>query len=444
MNMNVTTMLDYGLVQQAKERELKLLIRLKAPAGMARKRKPLNLGVVIDRSGSMAGDKIENTKLAIKTLITHLGPDDYLSLVQFDDAVQVLLEPTPVKDKDALKQLVDRIDTGGSTNLSAGWLQGLKLVGQNANDSRINRCLLLTDGQANVGIQDNKKLAFLGKSARQNYNVVTTTLGFGEGFNEDLLTAIAKDAGGAFYFVDKAEDAPAIFTEELQGLLRLVAQNIEVNVLLESPVRLMMQWTDYPAVKHKDGISFSLGDAYAEEEKNLLLSMWIPSLPNLGPSVVANLDITFAEISEKAVSLKQIRHEVRVNVGDEYAAQEAKPEVEVQQQFGLQLAARARKQAIEEADAGDYQKAERSLRQAAEQLDCLPDPNGMLREEIADLQQQAGQFDTANYTRNRKVMSEVAFSASMGKLDNVRASRARRQSVGDGTRPRAKTQSATT
>ena len=104
--MNLTTHLEYQLVAQARAQELKLLVRLQAPDVQAVTRKPLNLGVVIDRSGSMSGEKMEHTKRAIQTLITHLGPQDYLSLVQFDDHVQVLLEPTKVTDKDALKQLV--------------------------------------------------------------------------------------------------------------------------------------------------------------------------------------------------------------------------------------------------------------------------------------------------------------------------------------------------
>lgn len=436
--MNVTTMLDYSLVALAREQELKLLVRLKAPEGVARKRKPLNLGVVIDRSGSMAGEKIENTKLAIKTLITHLGPEDYLSLVTFDDAVQVLLEPTPVKDKDALKHLVDAIVTGGSTNLSAGWLQGLKLIGRNAVDGRVNRCLLLTDGQANVGIQDDKKLAFLGHSARKNYNVITTTLGFGEGFNEDLLTAIAKEAGGAFHYVDDAESAPAIFAEELQGLLRLVAQNIEVRILPEPHVQLIAQWTDYPEHEKPDTIGYELGDAYAGEEKNLLVSLFVPGLKTMGPADVAELVVSFDEIGETQLATRMISQVVRVHVGEEGAARDAKPEVEVQQQFGLQLAAVARRQAIEEADAGDYEKAEQSLRQAAEQLGSLPDPGGILREEITDLHEQAGHLDTTHYTRNRKLMSEVVFSASTGRLDLVRASRARRKAAGAEPLRRAK------
>lgn len=425
--MKMIAMLDYSLVAQEREQELKLLVRLKAPAGARIQRKPLNLGVVIDRSGSMAGEKIEQTKQALKTLITHLGPEDVLSLVQFDDAAQTLLEPMVVTDKDAFRQLVDRIGTGGSTNLSAGWLQGLKLIGRNASADRISRCLLLTDGQANVGIQDPHRLAFLGRSARQKYGITTTTLGFGEGFNEDLLTAIAREAGGAFYYVDQADQAPAIFSEELHGLLQLAAQNIEVTLLAEAPVTMVAQWTDYPAQVKAGAVVFSLGDAYAGEEKNLLVSLLVPGLKRSGAALVARLETSYVEIGAVDAVTCTIRQAVHAHVADAAQAGTQGPEVDVQQQYGLQLAARARRQAMQEADEGDFGKAERTLRMSVRFIADLPDPGGLLRGEIEELLAQAQRFDAATYSHDRKVLCEDTFAASSGNYGRVRAARARRQ-----------------
>jgi Ca-activated chloride channel family protein len=437
--MNAKTMFDYKLVAQSMEQELKLLIRLTAPAGTARKRKPLNLGVVIDRSGSMAGEKLENTKRAVKTLITHLGPEDYLSLVQFDDNSEVLLEPALVKDKHALHSLVDRIECGGSTNLSAGWLQGIKQIDGHASPERISRCLLLTDGEANVGIQDLPTLALLGGSTRKERGIVTTTLGFGEGFNEDLLTAIAKNAGGAFYFVDTPEQAPAIFKEELQGLLQLVAQNIEVVLTPQEPVTMVAQWTDFPAKAQAKGIVFALGDAYAGEEKNLLVSLRIPGLKELGPATVASLSISFMEIGTAEVSSKVITHTaVRVHVTDEASARDAQPEVEVLEQYGLHLAAKARKQAISEADAGDYVRAGRTLSLAMETLGQFSLPGPALQEEVQDLKEQAQRLDASTYAHRRKIMAEQVCNAQTANFDRIRASRARR-STGETKKPNAVT-----
>lgn len=432
--MNLTTHLEYQLVAQARARELKLLVRLHAPPAQATTRKPLNLGVVIDRSGSMSGDKIEHTRRALQTLITHLGPEDHLSLVLFDDHVQVLLEPTRVTDKDALKQLVAGVDTGGSTNLSAGWLKGINLIARNASPDRVNRCLLLTDGQANVGIQDPAQLAFMGRSARQERNIVTTTLGFGEGFNEDLLTGIAREAGGAFYYVDQADQAPAIFQEELQGLLRLAAQNVEVRVTPAPPVKFVAQWTDYPARSTPGHVTFALGDAYAGEEKNLLLSLGVPGLAELGPALLGRLEVSYAEISSTAVVQRQITQELRVQVADTAQAEDTPPDVQVQQHYALQLAARARRQAIEEADRGNYEQAGRMLNETAAVLSGLEAPGCAVEDEISDLRQQALQLDAAHYGHSRKVLRETASHLASGRLDRVRSARARRQGPPRGQR----------
>lgn len=434
--MNVTSHLEYSLVTKARDQEVKLLVRLKAPEASARTRRPLNLCVVIDRSGSMSGDKIENTRRALKTLITHLDADDFLSVVQFDDEAQVLLEPTHVRNKDALKRLVDRIDTGGSTNLSGGWLLGLDLLGQQAGEGTISRCLLLTDGQANQGIQDPTALAAIGQEARRSRGIVTTTLGFGAGFNEDLLVGIARESGGAFYFVDQAEQAPAIFNEELQGLLRLAAQNVEVRVRPQGLVRLMAQWTDYPGRVLPDGVAFALGDLYAGETKDVLMSLFVPGLPEMPAVTLAQLEVSFAEIDGSAVTVKQIAQQVTVRVAGE--GESAEPDIVVLQQYGLQMAAKGRKKAIQEADGGDYAKAERTLRTVAEKLAGLPDSDRLLAREIEDLRTQAGQFDSGVYqSYSRKVLRETAFNASMGRQEKVASSRARRQR--DTTNPSGRT-----
>ena len=209
--------------------------------------------------------------------------------------------------------------------------------------------------------------------------------------------------------MDKAEQAPAIFKEELQGLLKLVAQNISVILRPESAVKMVAQWTDHPATVKSDGITFALGDAYDEEEKNLLVSLLVPGLKTLGPATVAQLVVAYAEIGETEVRGKVIKHEVRVNVTDADAANSATPEVEVLQQYGLQYAAKARKQAIAEADGGDYEQAERTLREAMEKLTSLPDPGSLLKDEIKDLEEHTRQLDESSYTHTRKVMRETAY-----------------------------------
>jgi Ca-activated chloride channel family protein len=125
---------------------------------LEKERAPLNISLVVDRSGSMSGEKLRYVKKAVEFVIQNLNPGDYLSIVQYDDQVQVLSPSAPVTDKSALLRLVASIREGGSTNLSGGMLEGFNQVKITRKEGYVNRVLLLTDGLANVGITDPSQL----------------------------------------------------------------------------------------------------------------------------------------------------------------------------------------------------------------------------------------------------------------------------------------------
>jgi Ca-activated chloride channel family protein len=424
--MNAKHLLDYSIVAAAEEHQLNLLVKLQGPARPTRRR-PLNLGVVLDRSGSMAGEKLVYAKEALNTLITHLGPDDRLSVVLFDSRVEVALEPSAVRDKDALKQQVDAIEAGSCTNLSGGWIKGLELVGAKPDKKRLSRVLLLTDGQANEGIVAPEKLVALGRSAYTRRRIVTTALGFGLGFNEDLLDGIARQSGGRFHFIETADAAPAVFRDELEGLLALVAQNIEVRVTLREPVRYLRQWTDYAARQNGNTVTFLLGDAYADEEKRLLLSLHTSGLCDLGEQRIADVALSYSEITETAVTTRQMAFPVTVNVADRAAAA-VPPEPEVLQQLGLQMAAEGRRRAIAEADQGDYAKARKTLARSCAELRALPNAaDPQIQEELQALAEQAEALDESQYYgATRKRMVADMSSLSLGQYDKLARERRRR------------------
>jgi len=434
--MNTMCMLDYQVVAKELEHHLNLLVKLTAPKATASKRKPLNLGLVIDRSGSMSGEKLAQAKNAMKMLITHLSSDDLLSIVAFDSGVDVVMEPTALQNKDALKTRVDSIQVGGNTNLSGGWIKGIELVGSKASPDRINRILILTDGQANEGIVAPEQLAALGASAL-GQGLSTTTLGFGADFQEDLLTAIAQSSGGKFYYIESADMAPTVFREELEGLLTLVAQNIELRINVAEPVAMLRQWTDYPAEAHGLSIRFKLGDAYSEEEKSVLLQLLVPAMKSLGAAKIADLKLSFAEIADGKVTLKEVTEEIRVNVTTEEAAKATGPKVEVLQQLALQMAAEARRDAIKQADGGDYDAARSTLGKVCEQLSSMPvadDPQ--VKAEIEDIQIQAGSLQAAEYGSTRKNMQSAAYNLGTSNFAKLQRERERRRSRSDpGSRP---------
>ena len=215
---------------------LPVLIRLTAPTVPQMARKPLNLCLVIDRSGSMANEKLRHTIASAKFVVERLAATDLLSVVQFDERVKVVIPPGPVTDRAHLCRRLDGIHAGGQTNLSGGWLRGAACVRERQAPDYINRVILLTDGQANHGITDP---AVLVKHAAEltEEGITTTTIGYGEDFNEDLLTALADAGRGNAYHVETADQAPTIFARELEGLLAIAAQNVRVTFTPSGLVR---------------------------------------------------------------------------------------------------------------------------------------------------------------------------------------------------------------
>jgi len=227
--MEADYILDYEVLSEAREHQLYLLARVKGKAAADSQRQPLNVCAVLDRSGSMAGQKLEYVKKAVQFLVQHLKADDRFSMVTYDDRVTVDVRPTQVTFKDAISQSIEAIRSGNATNLSGGWLQGCQLVTDGIGQNQSDRVLLLTDGLANRGITGVEQLTALTRQKREA-GVTTTTIGVGLDFNEDLLKNMAHEGGGAFYFIDSPEQTPEIFAEELQDLLNVVGQNLDITV----------------------------------------------------------------------------------------------------------------------------------------------------------------------------------------------------------------------
>ena len=154
------------------------------------RRTPLNLAVVLDKSGSMTGAKLEKTKQAAMQLVDRLTPNDVFSLVIFSDEARVLVPAQKVEDKDALKEKIESIEAGGSTALYAGVRAGARQIQEYFSLKRINRVILLSDGLANVGPSSTSDLRRLGRDLA-GQGVSVTTIGVGDDYNEDLMAGLA-------------------------------------------------------------------------------------------------------------------------------------------------------------------------------------------------------------------------------------------------------------
>lgn len=425
--MRADFVLDYDVLTVQQPHKLYLVARLTAGAAPDdRQRRPLNLSVVIDRSGSMAGDKLDFTRQAAQFLVQNLSARDILSIVLYNDHVETLLAPENVQHKDAINHKIANIKASGTTNLSGGWLEGCNHVGRNLSDDRLNRVILMTDGLANRGVIEPDKLIGMAKQKHEG-GISTTTMGLGSDFNEDLLIAIANAGGGAFYFIESPEVTPIIFQEELRGLLNVIGQNLVISLELTEYVTNVNQLHAYPMAMDGKRVSFRLGDVFGEEVKTLALELNVPPVQEAGEKQIAVLRFDYDELTPNGVEHRAFERPVIINIAPE-GAQPALANPEVSQSVLLLKAAQARREAVQQADQGNYQNASQLLRKVAEAIQQAEIESAELEDEHNALVKQAEDMDRGTDTYNefsRKMMSTQAIYTMTDRHGSTQAMRVR-------------------
>src|SRR5580700_8116511 len=224
------------------------LIVVKASGQQLGRRAPINVCLVIDRSGSMEGEPIEYVKRACEYVVDMLEPNDILSIVTFEEQVDVLMPARRVVNKALVKEHIRRIVVGNTTNLYDGLMAGCMQISavQSQTPGYVSRVLLLTDGEPTAGLKDFNSIVQQ-VSQQKTQGISITALGFGSEYNEELMAGIARRSGGNYYYIQRPDLLPEVFRRELETLMTIVAKNIHVRFQLSRWVRVRQVYGSQPA-----------------------------------------------------------------------------------------------------------------------------------------------------------------------------------------------------
>lgn len=406
---------DRGTLLRNHPQEVVIKIDLSAVADKKKThRTPLNLAVVLDRSGSMTGAKLEKTKQAAMQLVDRLEPQDFVSLVVFSDRAQILAPAQRVEDKRALKRIIQGIEASGSTALHAGVSLGADQVGEYLSGRRINRVILLSDGLANIGPSSTRDLRRLGCDLSEK-GIAVTTIGVGDDYNEDLMASLAEASDANYYYVKDTEKLPAIFAKELGEMISVAARDVRIEITCPDGVK-PLGFIGRAETFSGNCATVKLSQFTGGQNRYLLLRC----LASGEQPEVARVKVSYMDEFDNGTT-RTASGAVSVSFSDDPLTSEKSVNNTVVVEKELMLAAVAKDAAMAEADAGNYQRAAQILavQKAALGRASAAAPaavQGQIREETGNLDTfesrlNAGQYDSAS----RKTMQSQSYNSRNSK-----------------------------
>lgn len=261
------------------------------------KRPPVNIALVLDKSGSMAGQKLVRAKDAAIRALDSLDSDDIVSVIAYDSTVQIVVPATKLTDKQSVRQAIEGIRSGGNTALFAGVSKGAAEVRKFLDRNRVNRVILLSDGKANVGPSSPSALGDLGASLMKE-GIAVSTLGLGLDYNEDLMVELARRSDGNHVFVEEATELAEVFIREFNDALSVVAQEITITIRCAPGIRPVRLMGIEGEINGREVIVL-LNQLYSEQEKYALLEVEIPESLAMHTRPVAEVEVTYANMETK-------------------------------------------------------------------------------------------------------------------------------------------------
>ncbi len=409
--------LDRPVLDARGDRNVILRINLEGLRERLRTRPPLNLTLVVDRSGSMSGDKIEKAREAARNVVARLDRDDVFSLVSFDDQVKVHIPAGKLKDKAAVYEAIASLQPGGSTALYAGMQSGLAQAREFAKRGRTSRIILISDGLANVGPDKPADARRLGREAAQK-GIAVTTFGLGLGYDEDLLTALSQASDGNHAFIQESGQLAAILDRELGDALAVAARDIVIEIRLADGVRYRRSLDREIEV---DGrvLRLKLNQLSSGQQKQLLVELEAPGAAAGKAEDLAEVRVQGADAEGKAAPAQDSKLQVRYT--DDAKEADRSRNADVVAEAAKVKANEAREQAVLLRDQGKSEEARELLKVSASQVraaaQALPAASAGAYSSFSDELAQDAEAMAApegDWNASRKEMKAKAYKSRSG------------------------------
>jgi Ca-activated chloride channel family protein len=406
----------HAKLEAGREQTVDVLIRITPPALSTSRpnwkgRPDLNLSLVLDRSGSMEGEKMIRAREAAMFCVDQMLATDRLSVVTFDDHIDVLFPNEPVTNKKAMKDLIARVTARNSTALHEAWVRGGLTVSEHMLDQGINRVVLITDGLANVGVTSTDEIVTQAMGLFQR-GVSTSTIGIGADFNEDLLMPMAQSGGGNAWHVVEPDDMQKIFQIELEGLIAQFAHTVSLSLIPADGVRVVDVLNDF---EYTETGRYRLPNLQAGSPLNIVVQL------RAGAQEVGTqmrlLDLRLGFTPQDAKNAEVLKQAHTIEFAGQTEVERSPVNDDVMKTVQFLMNARARNEAMKRMDLGDYAGAGVILGcalGATQSLPCSAAPEVM--EETAALAElRSSLTDRLKDKMSRKKLAYAAYSRRTGK-----------------------------
>jgi Ca-activated chloride channel family protein len=383
-----------------------LVEAMPTPAAPGKVSQPVNFCLVLDRSGSMAGEKLHQLKDAAKLVIDRLGPQDWLSVVVFDDRADIIVPAGTVQDCNALKRKIDSIDERGGTHMAAGMSAGLQQLQSGLAPDRVSRMLLLTDGQTWEDQPQCEAIADQCRMAGVPLNVLGLGVGADNNWDPIFLEKLAQLSGGDWAIIDTPDKVSTVFESTLRSMQGTAVTNALLTMRMVEGISPRSVWRVIPlisllghqAVSTHD-IQVFLGDVQHGVGQSILADLLFPPR-QAGSFRLIQADITY-DVPAASLTDQKVSADVIVNFTAD-VAQAKQTDQRVMNIIERVVAHKLQTQALDEAAAGNVQKATQRLRAAATRLLELGEVEmAEQANQQAQQMEQAGQIDPAAVQKMR-------------------------------------------